>query len=151
MLLLCAAAAIAAAGSAAPTGLAATCNATRCEITVDGVVFSSAPTASVHAEGKWCRSSDGTLVPAGPPRPLAGADRLGRFTGTALSWTCGGTLFETSVRTYRAAEGDAIVFGQRWPGGAGAGTALGPAVPRADAPARGASAESHPLATFLRP
>ena len=140
--LLAAAAGAAAAGptmSSVPTGLAATCTAARCEITVDGVVFSSAPTASVHAEGRWCHSADGTLVPAGPPRPLAGADGLGPFTGTALAWKCGSTLFETSVRTYHAAEGDAVVFGQRWPDGAGR-TALGPAVlPHAGAEVRASS------------
>ena len=124
-------AAASAAGPQAPTGLGVSCDASRCELTLDGVVFSSAPTASVHAEGRWCRSSDGTLEPAGPPQPLSGTDKLGPYTGTALPWTCGGTPFETSVRTYRAAEGDAVIFAQRWPAGAKQ-TAIGPAVPHAD-------------------
>jgi len=43
-------------------------------------------------------------------------------------WTCGGTPFETSVRLYSTAEGEAAIFAQHWPAGAN-NTALGPAMP----------------------
>lgn len=113
---------------AAPAGLDVSCNVTVCQIAIDGTVLSSTPTASLHADGRWCHSADGTLEPNGPPRPLAGADRLGEYTGTVLPWKCGSVVFETSIRTYHVAEGVAVIFGQSFPQGAER-TALGPAIP----------------------
>ena len=126
-LLLLAAAGSAIAADAA--GLEVSCeHKSGCAITVDGALWSHSPTTKTRAGGRWCSSDDGLLEPTAQ-RAIEGSDGMGSYSGTALSWRCGGVPYETAVRVYSSAEGDAAIFSQRWPEGA-SGTALGePKVP----------------------
>ena len=103
-----------------------------------GTLLMSGEQAAVHLDGKWWQARKAAAA-AGPLRPgqlqllrsslINGTDKLGRYTGTVLSWSTdtAAVVWETACKTYAAvaglAQGGVVAFESRFPAGA-TGTAV---------------------------
>ena len=99
-----------------------------------GTALMSGEQAAVHLDGKWWKAGGSAAAGCGQltllrSGPINGADQLGRYTGTTLSWgtDTAAAAWVTSCKTYETAAGSAqagvVVFESGFPAGA-TGTAV---------------------------